>query len=631
MASLGLYPPPPASPHGPHAGSHSTLNRNGMDGGRVKDSTHLIPPPGSSGRPGLYDPLALRWPVIIGTPIILMGLGVCLEIVLAISVKNGGYSLPEKNPFNFVSLQFILSFFPSLIVLPNATLWRMVDWEMRAHEPYVTMLRRDGAPAEQSLLLDYIYRGPVFVLLRSLKFRHKLIFFSSLTAMLTYLFQPLTGSILQVRYSPEVTNVLVSGTKTIGLVSDVGRLDGFLAAAGFAESAVYFNLPDPTYIRNGWAAAEFVLPGFDGFNGTVAFNTTGILTTLHCDNQLKTDLVQVGSSVTIQSTSVGGCVKNVSVDTYTSKEQFGVEDVGCPDDKAALDPNVRPVMFWFLHSSQNGTLQARTVFCSPNIVARQVTTVSDLHASRYITLIGVADITEPNNVTSTGDFAGKTYNGVIFNPTTDPIVQGRAAAIRTGIPSAIMHLASNRVTNLDLAFDNPNTMLNATQDVYLKHLALVANAVYFVENDKQLPAEVTSYVPRLWIDPFPAHILSGILLTTGFIAFVLQLIHRRKRRGLRLASAPGSIASAVSLTAHSGIGERLYPYDDESTMKRKLERFRFKLDERTGAVTVLDTGLGRDDMRSDATESLLKEGGLVTPVGTPSSATFPFQAMYPQT
>ena len=47
---------------------------------------------------------------------------------------------------------------------------------------------------------------------------------------------------------------------------------------------------------------------------------------------------------------------------------------------------------------------------------------------------------------------------------------------------------------------------------------------------------------------------------------------------------PGSIAATVALTAHSGFGELLYPYDDLQTIRRKLGKMLFSVDKRTGAV-----------------------------------------------
>lgn len=73
------------------------------------------------------------------------------------------------------------------------------------------------------------------------------------------------------------------------------------------------------------------------------------------------------------------------------------------------------------------------------------------------------------------------------------------------------------------------------------------------------------------------------------MVLVLHYLHFRQRRDVYLTHAPGSIASGVALTAHSGFGELLLPYDDQAALARALEPFRFCLDRRTGAIVVDDS------------------------------------------
>jgi hypothetical protein len=47
----------------------------------------------------------------------------------------------------------------------------------------------------------------------------------------------------------------------------------------------------------------------------------------------------------------------------------------------------------------------------------------------------------------------------------------------------------------------------------------------------------------------------------------------------------------VSLTARSGFGELLLPYDDVAAFSRALAPFRFCLDRRTGAIVVDDSSI----------------------------------------
>jgi hypothetical protein len=71
-----------------------------------------------------------------------------------------------------------------------------------------------------------------------------------------------------------------------------------------------------------------------------------------------------------------------------------------------------------------------------------------------------------------------------------------------------------------------------------------------------------------------------------------------------LTSRPGSIAAIVSLTARSGFGELLVPYDDDRSIAQKLEGLTFRIDRRTGAI-VADDKWRYDMKQDDTTTSLL--------------------------
>ena len=70
------------------------------------------------------------------------------------------------------------------------------------------------------------------------------------------------------------------------------------------------------------------------------------------------------------------------------------------------------------------------------------------------------------------------------------------------------------------------------------------------------------------------------------MVLVLHYMHFRERRDIYLAHCPGSIGSALALTAHSGFGELLLPYDNAEELSRALAPLRFCLDRRTGAIVV---------------------------------------------
>jgi hypothetical protein len=75
------------------------------------------------------------------------------------------------------------------------------------------------------------------------------------------------------------------------------------------------------------------------------------------------------------------------------------------------------------------------------------------------------------------------------------------------------------------------------------------------------------------------------------VVLVLHYMHFRERRDIYLTHPPGSIGSALALTAHSGFGELLLPYDNVEEFSRALAPFRFCLDRRTGAIVVDDNSI----------------------------------------
>jgi hypothetical protein len=101
-----------------------------------------------------------------------------------------------------------------------------------------------------------------------------------------------------------------------------------------------------------------------------------------------------------------------------------------------------------------------------------------------------------------------------------------------------------------------------------------------------------STIHQLLYRALPAHALASILFTIGLFGLFVHIMHRHARRNLWLTTPPGSIAAIVSLTARSGFGDLLLPYDDTRTIGRKLRGLTFRLDRRTGAIVADDDGTG---------------------------------------
>ncbi|KAF5375917.1 hypothetical protein D9615_008257 [Tricholomella constricta] len=587
-----------------------------------RESTHLIPsrPEGSGKKKSSrYEPLMTTWFVVLAIPLLLMALGIALEAAAIVSYKRGGFRVPPNNVIQIVSPQFLLSFFPTIIITPYAFTFRDLDWNLRRFYPYV-LLWKGRSPAEESLLLDYIGLGPVFGLFRAMKYKHRLVFWSVVTAITTFIFQPLAGSIFQLRQKELVKYGAITSTKSIGLVPDVEQLNAFVAAAGFAEAAVFHHLPDPPFVRGGWATAEFTFPTDAGLNGTVRVNTTGIQTASNCANPVETTLNHTADNLTtLTSKSVEGCTLSVTYDPAASEIQYGVKDVLCPGDAAIPDIYLRPVMFWFFHHKADGNAEAKTVFCTPSIKAFNVTVSANLTNQALSEVLKLNDYVPANNVT--GDpLNGAAFNGVIFRQNANPFIAARALATSSGVSGAIFRFASQLKDGPQSTFDLPNGFLDITSTVYTQHLSLAAKSVYFVNANNTLPAEITSLVPVLWIDPLPAHTLGILLILTGAIGLVVHVLHQRDRKKLLLTTPPGTIAAIMSRTSRSGFGELLLPYDDEKTLEQKLSGLTFRLDRRTGAIVADDDGTERAGLGpDDAMLSLLGQGHLRDTASSSSS------------
>ncbi|KAK0447415.1 uncharacterized protein EV420DRAFT_1276276 [Desarmillaria tabescens] len=552
---------------------------------RFRESTHLIPSRISEDK--RYKPLALSLPVVVGTPLSMLALGVALEIGVNLSNKNQGFSVPETNPLGFASAQFLLSFVPTIFVIPVAFLWRELDWYLRWYQPYV-VLSRGNASVEEGILLDYV-----------------VVFWSAFTACATYLLQPLgklrivsrilthlviASSIFQIQQRSMPSNTTVTSTRTIGLTPDVNQLNAFVAAAGFADAAAFNNLTDPPFVQAGWATAEFAIPSSNGLNATISVDTTGIQTNPNCENARNTTFNETTS--TIESISISDCAQSVPVNTSMGI-QYGVVSLECGSG-ANLSVEFQPVMFWYAYfhqRSDNAEFEARTVFCAPSIQTFNVTAQAYLQDRTIAECNPTENYMQPNNVTGAPLF-GHPFNAVVFNSSSNPFIQARANATNIAIPGTVFRFASQLENGPQSIFDLPNGFLDITHNVYTQHLALTAKNIYFVAENRTISAQLESYVPRLVINSLPGHVLALLLFVIGFIGTFLHIINRRQRRHLFIASPPGSIGGIVSMTSHSGFGQLLVPYDSEESIERKLTGLRFRLDKRTGAIVAEDDDTG---------------------------------------
>ncbi|KAG2113491.1 uncharacterized protein F5147DRAFT_681196 [Suillus discolor] len=560
---------------------------------RFRDSVHNIPTPGTEvHRPKRYEPIVLNIYIVGSIALLMICLGIALEIALHISDGSNGFSVPEKNVITFVSTQFLTSFVPTLLVVPLAYFWAVADWMLRWYQPYVT-LSEGNAPAARSILLDYIALNRLTTLYHSLKHRHWLINISTLTALSAVFMQPLAGSLFQVRQVPYAAAATATSMRNVGLSPTINQLTSFLASAGYVDAAVYNNLQDPSFVHGGWSAAPFAAPAGSILNGTLAVNTTAIQTHVNCikPTSFTTTTNLTNSNVVLSATFSPSCNATLSLDPNDGPDQFSVTAAStCAP--SYQDQNFQPVLFWYYHLSDNGDALGTAVFCQPTIAIFVVATTMNLNDGSMGACIIVEPFENTNNVTG-NPLNGEAFNGLMFDASNNTYLIARSLAINSGVPGAIYRFASQQPNGPQSVFDDPYGFVNTTKKIYTQYLSIAAQSIYFLPNNETIPAQLTSDLPRLFVESLPAHLLSILFICIGIASLVVHVLHKRSRRNLWLTSPPGSIATIVALTSRSGFGDLLLPYDDVSRMKSNLAGLTFRLDKRTGAIVAEeDFGVG---------------------------------------
>ncbi|KAJ8091850.1 hypothetical protein PM082_021086 [Marasmius tenuissimus] len=619
----------PASP------TYVDLGRASLQGSRssfssgfvTRDSTHLIPSIVDN-KTSKFHPLALRLPIAIGVPIAMFALGIALEVGVIVSGRNNGFSVPKDNALSFASAQFLQAFVPTILIIPIAVLWRELDWHVRQYQPYI-VLSKGGASAEESLLNDYVGAGVAGSVINSKRFKHRLVFWSSLLALMSYSLQPLAGAIFQVQTRKQTSWSTVTSTRSLGLSPDILELNAFVASAGFAEAAVYNGLADPPFVWQKWTVAQFEFPHNEFLNGTMVVNTTSIQTDTDCFPPKSTEVMQgSGENFTISSTSVKDCNVKVNFNLQVAAQQYGVADASC-DLTPNLNITFRPVMFWYFHKNDRDQKpEAKTVFCAPTLTAHKVEATASLNNGSLTLLDKQGPYSAQNNVTQ-GEFAGKAFNGVLFDTTNNTFIDARGTAAKAGIPGAVFRAASQRPNGLQAEFDSANGFLDLTDKIYTQYLSLAAKSIYFVPRNDTIRARMDSLLPRLIISPIPAHGMALNMVLIGLIGLAVQIVHRRQRKQLHLAAPPGTIASVMALSSHSGFGQLLMPYDSEEKMQNKLSGLRFQLDKRTGALIADDKPPSMMQMKKERDEALQTLLGEHKGVESSSQAAYEGATGYP--
>lgn len=437
------------------------------------------------------------------------------------------------------------------------------------------------------------------MLFYSFKYKHYLIYVSTLVALIVALLQPLAGSLLQVRQVPHTAVSTAISTRAIALSPDVTQLEAFLASAGYADAAVYSGLGDPPYVNGAWTVANFEPEPDVPLNGSLAVNTTGLQTEVNCINTESLNLTSSGGNYVAGATFPNTCVANFTVGIADGNQQYGVINAS----SCALegqDISFQPVIFWYYFQDMTTTNdpQVWAILCQPSMKAFVIMTSMNLNNGTLGECTTLQNFTEPNNVT--GDpLNGQVFNGVEFDASSNVYIAARAIAINSGLPGTVYRYASQQPGGIQSVYNDSYGWLNATSKIYTQHLAVAAQANYFGQTNTTIPALLTTDVPRLFVETLPAHLLSALMILIGITGLIVHTLHARSRRKLWLTSPPGSIAAIVSLTSRSGFGELLLPYDNEPRMRSRLTGLKFRLDQRTGAIVAEeDSGFDASDKAS---------------------------------
>src|SRR5262245_33367733 len=140
----------------------------------------------------------------------------------------------------------------------------------------------------------------------------------------------------------------------------------------------------------------------------MAVNTTGIQTLVNCANPISSSLLTPGGNYTILATSDKECAANVTFNPATADQQYGV----IPGDCGATGLNVsqQGVMFWYFHRRQDGTPEAKSVFCQPTINVFNIVATANLNNGSLANVTVINAYTPSNNVTE-APLGGHAFNG----------------------------------------------------------------------------------------------------------------------------------------------------------------------------------------------------------------------------
>jgi len=287
--------------------------------------------------------------------------------------------------------------------------------------------------------------------------------------------------------------------------------------------------------------------------------------------------------------------------------------------------DIRPVFFWF-SSNAEGSQQSAVVYCAPQLSLHNVTITVNLANGSLIDIIPTGDYDAPSDLTNGGPpLNGGIWNGVDFNLTNpSAVVLQRANTTRQQLPASVFVAAQLSPNGLSSVFNNQSAWADLTTTYYVSVLSGVisngglircsARSWHFrggptissrirqgltclrtlrrsrrgYGSGTQGSIIIFSCSYHVFIQsPIAVHILAVVLIVSGIVGMFIHYLHYQLRKGVKLYAQPGTIASAASITADSGLNSLVKPGFTGEQLRKALRGHKFTVDN-TGRVVLQD-------------------------------------------
>jgi len=443
--------------------------------------------------------------------------------------------------------------------------------------------------------------------------------------LLTLSFQPLAAALFSVKDTwisePDITLQNLAAI-SLNQNSQFDDLTSFLTAAGYASAASLYNLGNPPFIDDQYTVGNFELPTNLVANGTLFANTSAIRSDPGCQIAQTNMTQNPDGSWTNMAIANDGCFLTWVVNK-TTVNLFGTNVPTCPNSPSTPS-QFSPVILWFF--TYEPVAAASATICYPNITLWDVTVNIDLASGNLTNVIPLRPFsTGSSNFSSlSANVTGaplneRAYNGISFNLTNpDQFVLARQAATQLQLPSAVFQAAETSAGGLAAIFKTDQLVALSTQ-VYSTYLRLIAKTVYFLPFEEPLTVQVKTIRKRLWMSEVAVHLLAVAMILVALIGIIIHIFHRADRQDLHLAHRPGTIASAVSFGAQTGMGNLLAGRQRAEDMNQVLQNKKFRIHPQTMKIVME----GEEGYEVEFNPDSKRRKGLSRATTAPSTPTTP--------